>query len=1190
MPRAFCLVAIVLSLLILIQPPCLGGEADEAMAAARKEMLIDKNYEAAALSFLDFIEKYPDHQQAPVALAYMALCYTALNMHEEAADSYTKLLEEYPGASAQLRQDAMSYGGNASLKSERFDEAAKRYTQLLTEFPNSPPTNEARFSRALCWHRLAEKENDTAAQQDYLAKALEDYASSYTPELDSAKAAIASFSACKIGYQLGDNAKAAKFGRLFINNFSDDPRKPEVLTCLAEALLNLKQYEASRQAFMDLLALDLEINLSLKALEGMGWCDYYLGEFNDAGDSFNQAAESMGGNPAKAAELHFHAGQAYQNAGKLAEAQAQYLKVAAVKNHPQHGNALLQLGLMKSEQSRQATLTPEQRATVLAEVVDCFEKALPLIKEKSEDALNARLYLGETLIEAKDFIKAAKILGEVAQYHPDSRQAPWALYNRALSLDKAGQAAEAAKTIAELVKKYPDNPVRLQAVYAGADFYAVSKQEEQAREAYDWLANNAVSWAAKVLDEQGRPSAELVEKAKQFASDALFRLADLYKSQKDLTKAAESYRLFITEYPNHPEIATARLRLAAIAEEEGDFDKAEREYSLALVNMDDNKQKVEATYRLAIINLTRAQQEDDMEARTALLTSAQRSIDNFIASEQDPSRHAQAYYYRAETKYLGGFKEQALADYNFSLSKDSRGEFSDKALFGAAWCLRDIGKPEEACASFQKLAQDFPDSTHRPEALYLVGILKKDAGDYKAAEQALNTLLKEYPEHTRRADSELEKGKLLVVMGKTEKAVEIFDNFLAQLSEHTYTEQFLQELSWAWQAILDARQQAVQEAETALEKFLDGKTLATLSKKMQEPGKHLQAACESARALAIETEDKLKNILQRLAKEYPASKFLDMIYMRLGEIEYRHEKYVQALEYYNQAYQKAGKNTESKLPDKALYRIAWCYLHLSESKGAPGLPAEEGNQKPAGVKSEQWKTMSLRYFQLLAKTYPDSEYWADACFRSAELQRDFEEYETAIENYSRALQRSPQARFARAAQYGIQLCNLGLQQYDAALKNGMAFLERYNEGEYLHEANWVVGESLLMLNAYEDAEKYFNAALANRYAGKVAAKSQYGLGMLALKQERLEDARKEMYKVAALHSRWPNWAAQALLEASRISIRLGQKDKAADDLKRIIKHYPDTPASAKAKELLQSLTRDINLRRRNPTETKKIRV
>lgn len=67
-------------------------------------------------------------------------------------------------------------------------------------------------------------------------------------------------------------------------------------------------------------------------------------------------------------------------------------------------------------------------------------------------------------------------------------------------------------------------------------------------------------------------------KGNEIGAQALLRLADLQYHGGHLPEAAATYREFVTSYPQHPLIDTARLGGAAVLESELKFEDAKKEY------------------------------------------------------------------------------------------------------------------------------------------------------------------------------------------------------------------------------------------------------------------------------------------------------------------------------------------------------------------------------------------------------------------------------------------------------------------------------------------------------------------------------------------------------------------------------------------------------------------------------------
>ncbi len=1153
-------------------------EAEENFIYARTLVVERRDYDIAAQKFAAFVQTHPDHPRAPEAMSLMAVCFSNQQKDASAADAYLRLLKQYPNAREKLRAEAMISGGHAAFKVGRFGQAIELYTMLLKNFPRSPDTEEALLwrgeaqARLMNAHAKAGRGEEEAAAYEAALKDFEAFLLRYPA---SKRVPDVLYGAGFAGYDRQDYARAVEFFGKFLAEAKDDRRAAEAQYFLAESWYWQEAYPRARQAFEVVVAEYPRSDHLAEARSGIAWCDYAEGKLVDAARGFIEASRLCGEDRAQALSALYDAGSAFREAGKPEKAEVQFAAVAAAEGHPRRGKALFRLAEIKRDAARKAG--GEARAAGLREAVRLFTEAL---NEPSvgESAPETAMFLGETYLDLRDFERAAQVFASMHRQWPDHRFAPYALYHLALARSQNEEYDKAATTIRELLRQYPKSRLRLQAAYAMAECQWALGKKQKSRLAYTWIADKGPAWAQSFRDEAGQPAPGLAEKARELAADSLFRLGESFYPDENRDAARSFYARLIAEYPESPQVALAHLRTAEMAELDKRYERAEEGYARALQAVGDGAGRANdeaarhARCRIGVVKLLRAQQLAAGEARAKLLEEALGRLGAFLAQRRDDPLAPVALYYRGEALYAQGKRTEALADYQAAYKADPKGEFADAALFGAAWCRRDLGDTDRARELFQRLVDAFPESTYRPDALYLLASDKREAREYDTALADAEAILADHPRSSFAARARIEKARILDAMGRHRDAVLELTNLLHEKPECPETPEALYALSWAWWGVSKPKFEAAGKAEAKYRALVGESDLESLAGARKVSAREWKAKWDELEQAARADEDNMAKVLKRLTREQPDFSYIDAVWLRLGEVSYDRRRYEDALEQYRKALEAAEKRAAGDVADKARYRLGWCHLRLARQYAKQARAAAPGERAALGEREKEAKRLALNAFESLVRHHPQSALLPECAMRAGELRREFEDYPTAVRLYEHALSAATGEAVARSAVYGKGVCQLEQGEAAAALATFKAFLAKYPEGELVHEANWGAGQALLQLDAYADAETFFLAAKSGEYAGEAAAKARYGLGMIAFRREAWERAREEFRKVDVFHSQWAEVAAMALLRASRASIELGQPDKAKADLERIIRRYGYTPAAAEAKALLAQLS------------------
>ena len=1168
-------------------------------------------YDLAERQLLAFAEENRGRPAAAEALALLGYCQDRQRKNQEAAASYSRVLDEYPGAPATLKSDAALGAADACFRLGRFRDAIGRYSQVIDLSARPEQLESALLWRGEANFRLAGAEGADAGE--FLAAAAADFTMFLERFPDSKLASSALYGAAFACFDSEDYARALEFFQRFVREFPDDARAAESAYCAGESLNRLKRHDEAKAVFGALLARDPAGPLAPEARAGSAWADYGLRRVAEAAAGFEEAGGMAGDDREKALSFLYDAGCAWREAGDPQKAAADLLEVAKASDHELNPLALFRLGTLWQEQARaarerseaasQAAEREKYRAMqrkIGSDSIQYFRRALATGKLGDEE-IEARALLGEALLDAGENAAAAREFSELAAKWPDSGRAPWALYNQALaerelSLADGGETPASRERLglaAAALRKalaYPGARIRLQAAWALADYLSRMGDADGSSEHYRWLAAEGPAWAAEWRDENGRGDPALEARAGEYAAESLFRLGEFYFRIADYPRAAGFYQEISGKRRDSPQAAMALLRLGEIAEGVKD-DKAARErYNEALaLGLRFGKARVGSTIglshlRLGALQLREGQREKDPEARRRQLQESIRSLSAVVADPPEGLNLARVRFYLAEAKYGLNLKREALSDYEASLGADPRGEAADAAWFGLAWARRDLGEPAAALEACRRVMDDFPSSPLRPDAMALTASLRRAAGDPAGALAVLERFLSEFPGHALAPRAELELASALDETGRQEEAAEAFRGFLERHPGHPDVPQALyQRARVLWTRL----RPKIEEAKAAEARWIALAGARPTDELPEAERPHALAAEKAMLALAGEAAAAEEEILAELRdlaahhSDYPA---IDAVWLMTGEILYDRGDYAQAMDAYRKSLEAAEKRG-SGMADKAQYRLAWSLQRLAEEAESASLREADPRKREAS-RRDMWdkRVAAVDAFEVLIGRHPASDLTGDACFRAAELRRRSGQdnadparraawFQSAVQRYRQSLEKGGrEASYRRAAEYGEGLCLL-LDDKPAEAREIFRRLLLSPDGPYVQDSYWGLGQASLNLGAYADANAAFERALEADRLSETAAKSRYGLGLTAAMAGDRSAARLEFLAVETDYPHYPEWAAAALVRAARAALDDGLRERAVGDLERVLARYPDTPAAAEARNLQADMNR-----------------
>jgi TolA-binding protein len=565
----------------------------------------------------------------------------------------------------------------AQAKLGRADDARARFLRVVREFPRDAWADRALLAAA----RLALESRDAEAARNLAAQLPARYPGS--PLRDDARLVEA-----RALRALGRPAEAVDA----LRGLLDDPSR------LAPELAAAARYDLS---------------LAYKA----------AGEPEKAAEVLAPLASSGAATPA-AANARFTLGQARFDAGQLAEAVGplrEFVDAAPESDLAPHALAYLavaehELGHAEGEQS----------------ALDQLARDWP----ESDDLVRVRVRLGEAALEAKDPARAAELLRPVAE-GPAGPFAPRARSGLGWALVDLDRPAEAAAAFASAVEADPRGPLAAEAAFMRAWGLEKAGEADAALAAYaeaDALDPRGVQAArarlarARLLarlDRPGEAASAFDEVLRSGLEDDAERpaiLAERAWALRDagrLDDARAAFDALLSDHPDRPEAAAARLDLARLAFDSGDLAEVERLLG-PLAEPD-----AEALYLLARARFDRASALAAGDpARAAALASAReafaRLADRFPGSElRDRAR-----FYAAESAFQSD--DPAAAEPEFAALAEGAEAPDAEPWRATAWlrraqCLLALKRWDDVLAQADALLAALPEFPQRAEVHYARG-------------------------------------------------------------------------------------------------------------------------------------------------------------------------------------------------------------------------------------------------------------------------------------------------------------------------------------------------------------------------------------------------------------------------------------------------------------------------------------
>ena len=573
--------------------------------------------------------------------------------------------------------------------------------------------------------------------------------------------------------------------------------------------------------------------------------------------------------------------------------------------------------------------------------------------------------------------------------------------------------------------------------------------------------------------------------------------------------AAQEYAEFVSAYPKHPELGSARYGLA-ICRYRLNEHAAAATLLEALLKEPSFKPRDEALAVLGHCRLAEKLYDKALEAFSELL------------SKHPDSPHAElAAINRVQTLYLLDKHADAIQGCQEFLKKYPNSGRKATAQYFQALAMSALGQHQPAGEALAKLLKEYPNSPHEHDALLLLGQCLEGQDKLQEAADQYRKALQNVPP-ARAEEFRYSLGVVLYKQGKHDQAIAELTAAVAQAAPGKYQAPARLQLGLAQLAagkVADAR-----------------KTLGEVAAKDAARAglaKYWLAQCDltekkyDAALAALEVLDQA-SLTGPLAGD--AAYYRAAAAMALG----KHAEAAAMFEAFRSKYPKAPEAGE------AGYRQAFCLHKLGKYDESLALCRKPEVAEAAAVKSAV-ADLAAENLLLLGK-YPEAAAAFEALAKSAAG-------EPAKLRYS----------------FRLGQCAHFQRQYAKAIELLSPVAAKAGAGEDLAEAWLLLGDAQLQTGAAapaaESLAKYLAVGKRNRQ------EAQFKLAVAQLQSDKPQAAEQSLAALMAGPAD-STWTLQAALEYGKLTYKQRQPDKAAPALSKVLQAKPPAEQAAPAEYLL----------------------
>lgn len=660
----------------------------------------------AAERFERLARQYPESPQNADAGLGLAEAYARLGRFEESAAEAERRLPALTG-DERARGDLLL--GDALLRLGRRDEARAHFEAVP---PESPYGRRARFGLA----RLAFDAGDYAAAAEGFAAVREGPREPDDRGQDDALAHEASFFEGLARKQTGDLGEA-------------------------ERLLEAATVRRPVGAYADAALLEL------------GVLRFERRDFEGAATALRSLVDTYGTSP-YAGEAARMLGEAYAALGDTRRAREAYELAERL------GTADPSLGAEVAFMEAYGLFRAGRYNEAVAALVAVAEDA-----PAGPRAGEALFWAGEAAFQARDYGRADDLLRRLLRDYPDHRQADAARYVLAWTLFKRRDYAASARAFEQFLSAYTRSaesvPYYADALLRLGDSYYALRRFDEAIAVYNRVAG-------ATPDRQGYDY-------------ALFQIGQAHAAAGRPAEAMAHYDRVLRDFPSSPIRPQARYARGFLLFNQGDYDGAIREYRQVVEQHPDSPIAPKALYGIGDAHYNAGRLEEAVAAYREVLRRYPDSpfvanaidgleyaleglgrgneLDAIVAAHQasnpDPAAQDRLRLRRAELLYQNGDFEGAVVALEAFVREARDPALIPPALLTLGNAYTALGRFTEAAATFARLADGYPDSPLRAEAVLRLGETLLEAGNAEGAADALDGYERRFPGDAERIGAAL---------------------------------------------------------------------------------------------------------------------------------------------------------------------------------------------------------------------------------------------------------------------------------------------------------------------------------------------------------------------------------------------------------------------------------------------------
>lgn len=764
-------------------------------------------------------------------------------------------------------------------------------------------------------------------------------------------------------------------------------------------------------------------------------------------------------------------------------------------------------------------------------------------------------------------------------------QLGWSLFQTAVAQEPANtdMLTECSKVFASFLDKYSDSPLADKAMFYAGEAESRLGKSDRAIAFYNQLLQNR-NFAQSSL----RP-------------DAMFSLGLSYEEASQRKLAMETYEGFIAAYPKHILATNTKVRLAELALQSEQIDKAVKLFASIVDSPDLQKMAIAdyVMYRYAFAlakagqfanssNVYKKLAEQFPKSQYAANASlaigqtlmrdkkydeASRALERLLGAKDE--RAVEASHWLCQIAMLKNQPADAIPIAREALQWATKWDpktISPSTASMVTWLRMDLadglyattdGK-SEARKLYEQIAVEAPDSPICPRATYNAAFAALQAGDHAEAQRWSEAFAKRFPNDELALDVAYVRAESLLQLSQFESSATAFEQLVRSANNHpsliawelrAATAKYLAgNFDGAVNAAATLQSRSLEPAARAEALYLKGASLLKLNKTQES----IQAFEESLQANAtwtqadetllllsqaydaLQDKTKSKNALERLLKEFPKSRFRQQAEFRLGQLSAAANDFPAALIWYDRV---LSQSIDPSLADFVRYDKAFVLIQTERFPEA----LEILNQVSGSTKNPS----------LLAECAIAKAICSRRTNRAAE----------AIATLEKMLTPELPASAKPKVLYELGLAYSEQKDFDKTIQVMTELVEKYPNYTLIERAYFELAWAYKSKGDVANAKQWFQRIAEQFPNSPLAAESYFHVGQTEFENARFDSAVKA-YTVAATKTASPEILEKSLYKLGLSLFQQQDYTSASQQFSKQLKTFPNGSLSMDARLMI----------------------